>query len=186
MTTTIQEPLEGLRYGHIEPSNRLKDIYMLFSSPTPPSKPKQPPQTPEHHQIASHLEELTLTHINAINTRNFDTTSPAWTNLSQNFTSDTRPVCLRTGRLLNREEYVGQYRYLTEIRPEYQLDVKSMNTQLKVLTKGVSGGEVTMSLENSGNPPGVTRILVVMVEWQKNGNVWECVGARAARGLDEF
>lgn len=175
----------------MQSESRLKDIYMLFSTPdnTINSTPsKDFPQTPEYLQISSHLESLTRAHIHAVNTKNYDITSPAWSNLSPNFISDVRSVCMKNPRRLNRDEYVEQYRGLAQLRPDYHLEVKIISTELKLLPRGVSRGEVTMSLENTGNPPGVARMIVVMVEWRRDGEgaAWECVETKAARGVDEF
>lgn len=95
---------------------------------------------------------------------------------------------MKDPRRLNREDYVNQFKWLTDIAPEYRLEVRAISTELKVLSRGVMRGDVTMTLANTGNPPGVVRMMVVIMEWRRLGGngEWECVGVRAARGVDEI
>lgn len=80
----------------------------------------------------------------------------------------------------SRNSYLAEYRRLTTIRPEYHLEVKGISTELKARGKGA----VTLNLENTGNPVGVVRVIVVIVEWRRDGGdgEWACVEVRAARG----
>lgn len=175
------------RTDTMQTESRLKDLYLL-SIPSADlvdthihteSNP-----TTEQQNIIDHLQSLTLTHINAINIRNLDINNPIWSNLSRDFLGDVRAVCMKNPRRLNRSEYLDEYRRLTAYSPHYHLEVKAVETQLKVLTRAITKGEVTMTLENTGNPVGVVRVIVVILGWKRDGvdGEWECVEARAARG----
>ncbi|KAF2162915.1 hypothetical protein M409DRAFT_26767 [Zasmidium cellare ATCC 36951] len=167
----------------MQTESRLRDLYLLSLPSTNPQEPPLPnttPPSPENQKTITHLQSLSLAHISAINTRSLHATHPAWTTLSPNFMGDVRAVCMKSPRRLDRNSYLAEYRWLTTIRPEYHLEVKGISTELKARGKGA----VTLNLENTGNPVGVVRVIVVIVEWRRDGGdgEWECVEVRAARG----
>ncbi|KAK4629538.1 hypothetical protein CLAFUW4_08130 [Fulvia fulva] len=130
--------------------------------------------------VTTLLEQIARRFENALNSRDFSTTSSAWDFMAPQFRGEAEYV--EPPKTLSLAELMDVLKQLVTIFPDWHLRVVSMTTSVRELT---GTAEVFMHVETTGAPPGITKEGVGILEFQRTDKgSWLVVRHRSAAGLD--
>ncbi|KAK4502290.1 hypothetical protein PRZ48_005715 [Zasmidium cellare] len=155
---------------------------------------QDPDKTAKIHSVVSRqLESIVAASFTALNTHNFDLSTPPWTCYSKHFRNDPNGPAPNLStysehpNLSNSEStdlagMVDFFKTLAETCPEYQTLVVEMATTELDLEAGT--GSVMVSAESHGIPVGVVRSSISLFEFQREKREWRCVRQRTLPGIE--
>ncbi|KAF2162464.1 hypothetical protein M409DRAFT_58229 [Zasmidium cellare ATCC 36951] len=151
------------------------------ATPMPKLLPK-PSMTPvEDPSLESHIKNLVLTMINAMNTRDFNPSSPAWKPTTPDFVSE--PSFHMNYLAVSLHDFLRLFDEQTRDHPEYFCEVKEVNVHVNSKRDhAVCFTEV----ETNGLPIGIVRSSVGIVEFVRvgEGEGWKCKKYRCMPGME--
>lgn len=139
-----------------------------------------------------YLEHVVRSGIEAINHRDFDINSEAWSGFSPEFRLDPSGVSFEnaaTGEqilpsqaieTMGLQQLLQYQQHLSMAHPTYTTKILEVTT---VEMKG-NTAQVLLNAESSGMPEGVVRPLMNIFEFKKDQGKWQCTSLSSLSGID--
>lgn len=146
-----------------------------------------------HSTVQRQLEAIVSASFTALNTQNFDTTTPPWTSFSKHFRNEPNGPApnLETYTdypILSRSEVqdlaalLKFFQTLYATCPGYRTVIVDMATTELDLEEG--RGSVLVEAESLGIPVGVARPSMSLFEFRRERREWLCVRQRTLPGIE--
>lgn len=134
--------------------------------------------------IATHLEHLVRSSIDAVNSRDFSIYSSAWSCFTPGFKVESAqpvyqwPNCVR--RNIGLKSHLKGLQYISATNPGFYLRLLDVDTQID---QKAGRAAVWLSLENVGNPQNLVMQGTIILEFCMMGEEWKCIKFTGARGV---
>ncbi|EME82586.1 uncharacterized protein MYCFIDRAFT_211091 [Pseudocercospora fijiensis CIRAD86] len=133
-------------------------------------------KTPSSRMLKALLERKCLTHIDAINSRDFfDEAGGIWLDKAENWKAE---ISFLSSRSMGVEEYVEVWKKMTRLYPEMRVSCVEMRTEVK----GVGTAELRFGVEVMGMPVGVVRRSVCLASFEVVEGRWLATRFRSLDG----
>lgn len=135
--------------------------------------------TPDE-SLEGHLTQLVLAMTAAINARDFDPSSPAWTPTTYDFTSE--PAFHVNDFPCNLDDFLQLFDKQTRDHPDYFTRINGVDVHVNSKKDHAT---VFTDVETNGLPPGIVRPSVGVIEFVKvEGGMWKCRKYRCMPGME--
>lgn len=135
-----------------------------------PERPTDLHRSATEEEIRTHIESLVAAAITAINTRNFNSSTPPWTTVAPNF---SMPAAIGfRDKASTRAEYVDGFRKLAHAYPKFQIEALSLESYI---LREAGYAEVYLTAQSCGGPTlpmGMKRKAVSRQEFRRVEGVW--------------
>lgn len=137
----------------------------------------QAPTEVTQDEHCRHLETIARGMINAVNNRDFNPASKAWSSTSLGWSSEVAFTTSPVKRGLR--EYLIELELMTKNNPDMMLEIVSLDATLN----GASRGHAFADLEWHGFPTGFVRPCYAIYDFVKVQDRWACVKYRVLPGI---
>ncbi|KAK4626783.1 hypothetical protein CLAFUW4_04492 [Fulvia fulva] len=124
--------------------------------------------------------------ITAINKRDFDVNSAAWSHASPEFTGEVeRPPGdsdLTPPGMMPLQDHLAMFLFMAQMYPDYFIKIFDLTTEVDE-----KAGTATMfwNGETHGVPTGVVMPSVGICDFKRYGQKWMCISFKGARGMGD-